>query len=339
MRLNNAGRTNLLESVTNPLGGTFTLTYDRFGNTVEHPDTTWAMTKVSVDDNREGDGADVQAISYDYSGLAFDRVHRQSLGFSQVIATERDTTDGDKPARITTTTYLNDNIFVAGLESSVQVTTPSGALLQRARTTWEFRDVRDVPAGFDVLAPVNTKDMSLIGDTSSVASRGRSIAPLAVRADEETFEGRRGATAQATRQKFTFRRLGQRAHPARRRGAGRCQRRPARRPTTTRIATRVPNRGCDLSASTMNEGTKYPAGVPGEHDPPLAHLVRQAVPDVGQPAGGRADHQQQVRCRRGRLPSARRSRGDLRQRLPDPVGGVDRRHVAHTAGVAAGRPD
>ena len=260
VRLNNAGRTNLLESVTNPLGGTFTLSYDRFGNTVEHPDTTWAMTKVSVDDNREGDGADVQAISYDYSGLAFDRVHRQSLGFSQVIATERDTTDADKPARITTTTYLNDNVFVAGLESEVQVTTPSGALLQRAQTTWEFRDVRDVAPGFDVLAPVITRDLSLIGDTDSVASRGRSIAPLAVRVKEETFEG--GDPAQATSQIFGFDGLG---NVLTQRDVGEPE-----DPNDDLLAS-YDYSDCDpgtdpkvnLSASTMDEGTKYPDGCLG----------------------------------------------------------------------------
>jgi RHS repeat-associated protein len=207
VRLNKVGRTNLLERVTNPLGGTIAMSYERDGNTVEHPDSLWRLSRVVVDDKRPGDGADRTATNFDYDGLRFDRVHRETLGYDTITATEMDTeTAPETPLRVTVTEYGNDNVFVAGLPTSVTLRAPDGTLLRRARTAWGFRDVRDVPAGFDVLAEVTAQDLTLIGDTTSVASRGRSIAPLATRVDEETFQG--GAPAQATHQTFRYDGLG-----------------------------------------------------------------------------------------------------------------------------------
>ena len=120
VRLNNAGKTNLLETVANPLGGTVSLSYERDGNTVDHPATTWSLSRVAVDDGRAGDGPNVAATNYDYSGLAYDRVHRTSLGYSTVTATEMDTAaNPEQPLRVTVTEYHNDNAFVTGLAHSV----------------------------------------------------------------------------------------------------------------------------------------------------------------------------------------------------------------------------
>jgi hypothetical protein len=41
---NTTARTNLLSTVQNPLGGTISLDYDRYGNSVDHPDSTWALS-------------------------------------------------------------------------------------------------------------------------------------------------------------------------------------------------------------------------------------------------------------------------------------------------------
>ncbi len=207
VRLNNVGRTNLLEGVTNPLGGSVAMSYERDGNTVDHPSSVWRLSRVAVDDHRPGDGADVTATNFTYAGLRFDRVHRTSLGYATVTATEMDTEAVvETPLRVTVTEYENDNVFVAGLKTSVTLQAPDGSLLRRARTTWGFRDVHDVPAGFDVLAEVSPQDLTLIGDTTSVESRGRSIALMATRVEEETFQG--GALAQSTNQTFRFDGLG-----------------------------------------------------------------------------------------------------------------------------------
>ncbi|RLE20154.1 MAG: hypothetical protein DRJ50_11185, partial [Actinobacteria bacterium] len=111
--LNQQGRTNLLESVANPLGGSFTIDYSREGNTTDHPGSVWVMDTVVVDDGRSGDGYDVTTREFSYDGLNYDRAHRASLGFSTVTTTEVD--DAGNELRITEQTFLNDNVFVAGL--------------------------------------------------------------------------------------------------------------------------------------------------------------------------------------------------------------------------------
>jgi hypothetical protein len=207
VRLNKHDETNLLQTVTNPLGGTIGLSYTRDGNTIDSPESTWVLSRVDVNDGRPGDGADITATTYEYAGLRYDRVHRQSLGFGMITARELDAGAAGQPAlRVTTTRYHNSSVFTAGLERSVTTTTPAGALLRRATSTYGFRDVRDVAAGFDVHAPVTPVGDSLLGTTDSVASRGRSIAPLVTRTDEEWFEN--GALVQSTFMTFTYDGLG-----------------------------------------------------------------------------------------------------------------------------------
>lgn len=207
VRLNLQGTTNLLTTVTNPLGGSFTMGYGRDGNTVDHPSSTWTMTSVSTDDGRPGDGADVQEVEYEYAGLAYDRVHRQSLGFDTVVADEMDVRpDRDAVLRTTTTDYRNDSVFDAGLQEAVTVSTPTGQTLHRATTRWGFRDVRDVADDFDVLATVTPVDTEGLGATDTVGSRGRSVAPMVVRSEESWFEA--GAQITSSSTTFTYDGLG-----------------------------------------------------------------------------------------------------------------------------------
>src|SRR5690606_36073213 len=92
--LNNKGRTGLLHTVTNPLGGSFDLSYERRGNTTDHADSVWSMSRLDVHDGRPGDGADTESTRFTYDGLRFDVPHRASLGYSTITATELDTLNG-----------------------------------------------------------------------------------------------------------------------------------------------------------------------------------------------------------------------------------------------------
>ena len=208
VRLNLQGTTNLLTTVTNPLGGSFTMEYGRDGNTVEHPSSTWTMESVSIDDGRPGDGANIQKVEYDYAGLNYDRVHRQSLGFGAITAREMDVVPNpDVALRTTTTDYFNDSVFSAGLQKDVTVKAgAAGQTLHSATTTWGFRDVRNVAAGFDVLAKVTPVDTAGLGATNTVASRGRSIAPMVIRSDESWFEA--GAATKTSFNSFSYDGLG-----------------------------------------------------------------------------------------------------------------------------------
>ena len=72
VRLNQRGRTNMLQAVTNPLGGQLRLEYERTGNTIANPESVWVMSAVEVDDGRSGDGPDVQRSEFTYDGNIYD---------------------------------------------------------------------------------------------------------------------------------------------------------------------------------------------------------------------------------------------------------------------------
>ncbi len=170
-------------------------TYERYGNTVDHPDSVWALSQVDVDDGRPGDGADVARSTFDYTGLRYDRLHRESLGFARVDAGERDAGNNDL-LRTTRYEYLNDNVFVAGLEKAVTVLDPDGISLRGTTNAWALRDVLNdgTPVAVD-----------LVTGLSSPASLGYSLAPLLRNTRELWHLGDVAATvSEDTRIEFTY---------------------------------------------------------------------------------------------------------------------------------------
>ncbi len=97
VRLNTRGRTNLLRTVTNPLGGEIRLDYHRDGNTVAQPFPQWVLSTVEVDDHRPGDGPDVQLTTYSYGGNVFNPLEREILGYQLVVEQQR-AYSGRRPA-------------------------------------------------------------------------------------------------------------------------------------------------------------------------------------------------------------------------------------------------
>ncbi|HET8945342.1 MAG TPA: SpvB/TcaC N-terminal domain-containing protein, partial [Candidatus Polarisedimenticolia bacterium] len=90
VRRNMTDKTNLLKSVSNPLGGTITLGYERKGNTLEQPASQWVLNRVEVDDGRTGDGVNKRLNTYKYAGGFFNVLERTDLGFAKVTTEERD---------------------------------------------------------------------------------------------------------------------------------------------------------------------------------------------------------------------------------------------------------
>ncbi|MFF2275959.1 SpvB/TcaC N-terminal domain-containing protein [Agromyces sp. NPDC058126] len=205
---NTTGRTNLLSSFTNPLGGTVGLDYERYGNTVEHPGSAWALSRVAVDDGRPGDGADVSTSTFSYDELRFDRLFRQSLGFGKVTEHEQDEQGIAK--RTTETEYLNDDVFVAGLQTSMVVSDAvSGKKLRAATLDWGIRDVQGVGAGFDPLAEAELVDVdTAIPALTGTESLTWSYAPLVVDSEERYFAADGTTVGNETSTSFSYDGLG-----------------------------------------------------------------------------------------------------------------------------------
>ena len=193
--LNNQNRSNLLKTVTNPLGGSFTVDYERKGNTTDHPDSIWVMNRVDIDDGRSSTGDYASTFAYD--GLKYDRSHRASLGFDKVTITELDDAAGDQPLRINEQLFLNDNIFVKGLMTTVTMlevdTDPSDGTdpplqirgsTSRGGSTSCGRRSRSPPTSTPRRRSCRSPPSDLGDETHSVASRGWSIAPLVVAHDD-----------------------------------------------------------------------------------------------------------------------------------------------------------
>ena len=88
------GRTNMLRSVTNSLGGTFTLDYEHSTPTYGLPGGKWVMSSVTVDDGIHDDGPLMKTL-FAYSDGQKDRHEREFLGFGKVVTKNIDTEKGD----------------------------------------------------------------------------------------------------------------------------------------------------------------------------------------------------------------------------------------------------
>ena len=171
VRRNSWGRTNLLHSVLNPLGGEIRIGYERDGNTPDQPYPVWNMSSVQVDDNRAGDGPDTQVSTFDYGGNAFNSLEREFLGYTNVVRKDHDPgsatpwDDADLTAdeleaeleampvlRSVEQEYLNDTVFHGGLltRETMRGHEPDnddpevleGLRLRETVSEWEFVDPR-----------------------------------------------------------------------------------------------------------------------------------------------------------------------------------------------------
>ncbi|MFD1046275.1 toxin TcdB middle/N-terminal domain-containing protein, partial [Kibdelosporangium lantanae] len=138
---NRTGRTNLLKSVSRPLGGRFELDYTRDGNTTDLPQSRYVLTSTRLFDGHPGDGQDVQLFTYHYQNGRYDRLERTFLGYGRVLVEQRDPGAGDAVFRTATTDYRNDSYYVRGLEARTITTDASGRPFTEKVNTYTLRDI------------------------------------------------------------------------------------------------------------------------------------------------------------------------------------------------------
>lgn len=88
------GRTNMLKTVTNSIGGRFVLDYAHSTPTYGHPGGKWVMLALTVDDGIHDDGP-LMKTAFEYTDGFRDRHERDFLGFGKVITKSLDTEKGD----------------------------------------------------------------------------------------------------------------------------------------------------------------------------------------------------------------------------------------------------
>lgn len=151
VRLNQRGRTGMLESVTNPLGGQIRLDYERTGNTIQNPESLWVMSSVEVDDGRSGDGPSVQRSEFTYDGNIYDPLLRELLGFSSIREDQVDS--GGAVLRSYERDYLNANPFETGTLIEERTLDAAGNVRRTASFEWSFvnADPQDAAYGTAVV--------------------------------------------------------------------------------------------------------------------------------------------------------------------------------------------
>ncbi|MEV4334300.1 SpvB/TcaC N-terminal domain-containing protein [Streptomyces sp. NPDC049597] len=112
---NKTGRTNLLRTVSRPMGARIDLDYARTGNTQAMPESRWVLSRTSVFDGLAGDGADTRLTTFRYDQGRYHRAEREFLGFGRVITAQRDTGADDAVRRVRTDDYRTDGYVTRGL--------------------------------------------------------------------------------------------------------------------------------------------------------------------------------------------------------------------------------
>ena len=193
---NQTGRTNLLKTVANPLGGSFTLDYTRAGNTVAQPNSQWVMSSVDVNDGRPGDGPDHQLTTYQYANNKYDPLERDFLGYQTVTEEQHDTSVAGSPVlRSIKREYRNSTIFDQGLLANETLLYPNGNPFSKTVNTYAMWDV-------GAQAPAN-----LVPNPSGVGLLGLTVFPQLVKAEFSHYDSN-GALTTDTWNTYTYDALG-----------------------------------------------------------------------------------------------------------------------------------
>jgi RHS repeat-associated protein len=196
--LNTTGRTNLLKSVANPLGGSIEIDYTREGNTTSEAFSQWVMSRVAVDDGRPGDGPDVQLTTYEYGENIYGALERTFLGFDTVIERQHDTSVGGDPVlRSYERVYRNATVFDSGLLESETLVDAAGNKVKDTVNTWTLVDA---VTGASIVLPADPLGPDGVGLLDDA------VFPQLLKTETRFYDG--GAVAKSTYNTFVYDSLG-----------------------------------------------------------------------------------------------------------------------------------
>jgi RHS repeat-associated protein len=157
--LNQTGRTNLLKSVTRPLGGDFEFTYERSGNTYEQPQSRWVMNQVIIHDGHPGDGPDSITTSISYADGKYDRLERDFYGYGTIIQEQGEIDPGDlehSPYQKSVRTFKTNSYYTKGMLESEELFDARGLLYTKSLNSYRLFDVetQSVTSGNSTVARI-----------------------------------------------------------------------------------------------------------------------------------------------------------------------------------------
>ena len=136
VKLSQIGATNKLKSVTNPLGGKYSIEFTHTKPTTDHPGGKWAMSQLTVSDSTNNP----KMISkFNYENGKRDRREREFLGFGKVYTTYM---DGNDTVRVFLQEYDVTHYLTAG--------NMTRSLMAGKDTTIKFREEQTAYKYFSV---------------------------------------------------------------------------------------------------------------------------------------------------------------------------------------------
>lgn len=177
--VNKTGRTNLLRSVSRPMGARIDLDYTRSGNTAAMQESRWVLSRTTVFDGLAGDGADTRLTTFRYEQGHYDRLEREFLGFGRVVTEDRDPGAGDALHRAVTNEYRTDGYYSRGLLTRTLTADGTGRPYRETLNTYRLHDTSS-------------------GTEADPNSRTATVFPQLTRVEEKHYEGA------ATAAKSTF---------------------------------------------------------------------------------------------------------------------------------------
>src|SRR5690606_131390 len=142
-KLNKIGKTNLLKTVNTPLGGSWTIDYNREGNTYNMPQNKGVLKTIHTDDGFTADntyGLDETLTTVTYENPKHDRREREFLGCERVKVNQLDLANNEDIYRYTLTEYHNNNVYLKGLVKRTGLYDSSDNLLNESTTLYNIMD-------------------------------------------------------------------------------------------------------------------------------------------------------------------------------------------------------
>ena len=146
VRYNQAGKTNLLRTVTNFSGGRMALDYTLSAQSYEKPQSQWNLASVSIEDPNFLDIYPKSRTSFEYRNPHYNRYERMDYGYDTVITRQHNTQVAGSPVyRYTVQGFFNQDFQKRGRKMNESVYGGNGHLyIEKLYTTqqidWENGD-------------------------------------------------------------------------------------------------------------------------------------------------------------------------------------------------------
>jgi len=164
VRYSRMGRTGLLKSIANPLGGTTYADYELTAPTVYHQ-RRWVVKELKIYDGLPGDGRDTLRTTYSYSHGYYDRDEKAFLGFAKVSETQW---NGDTVHSTTDKYFSNSDIHTKGIPVASILRDSRGRLFVQTTNTLQ-KEVIDATQGTDRVFPHITRSQTCYYEGLSTA--------------------------------------------------------------------------------------------------------------------------------------------------------------------------